>query len=69
MVYPYFSKREILYNKDPKVLGIGICQPYLLNKWEEGNAMETPSKFFRKQTEFLSVVQPDLILWPEASTP
>ena len=68
MVYPYFSKRETLHNKDKKTLRVGICQPYLLNKWEEGSATKH-KQILRKQTEFLSIIQPDLILWPEASTP
>ena len=68
MVYPYFLKRGTLIHMDEKTFRVGICQPYLLDKWEEGSAMKH-KQILRKQTEFLSIVQPDLILWPEASTP
>lgn len=68
MVYPYFQKREIMMDNDFKVVRIGICQPYLKDKWLEGRA-KLHKETLRKQTEFLSIMQPDVIVWPEASTP
>lgn len=68
MVYPYFLKRDIILDHDSKVVRVGICQPYLQDKWMEGKATEHKN-ILRKQTEFLSLAGPDVILWPEASTP
>jgi apolipoprotein N-acyltransferase len=49
-------------------LKVGICQPYLLDKWEEGRA-SMHKDILRRQTKFLSLLKPDLIIWPEASSP
>lgn len=68
MVYPYFLKRDTMLVSKERILRIGICQPYLQDKWMEGRATQH-KETLRKQTEFLSLVKPDVILWPEASTP
>ncbi len=68
MVYPYFLKRNSIESPEYKVLRVGICQPYLLDKWIEGRSVQH-KKTLTQQTEFLSLVEPDVILWPEASTP
>ena len=51
-----------------KKLKVGVCQPYLLDKWKEGRAL-LHKKILSQQTEFLALLDPDIILWPEASTP
>ena len=53
---------------ETKVLKIGICQPYLLEKWKGDNA-DLHKEILSRQTSFLGLMEPDLILWPEASTP
>jgi apolipoprotein N-acyltransferase len=68
MVYPFFSRMDRKEGGAVKTLRVGICQPYLQNKWMEGRAAEH-KETLSKQTEFLSLVRPDVILWPEASTP
>ena len=68
MIYPFFIERGSDIPRETKTLKVGICQPYLLNKWIEGRATEHKDTL-RKQTEFLSLAAPDIILWPEASTP
>ena len=68
MVYPYFTKIHSRSGNDERFIKVGICQPYLLDKWVEGRAVEHKEKL-RKQTEFLSLLEPDIIIWPEASTP
>ena len=47
---------------------IGLCQPYLLEKWKDGNA-GLHKEILKRQTLFLGLMNPDLIVWPEASTP
>jgi apolipoprotein N-acyltransferase len=68
MIYPFFIELGSRVARETKTLKVGICQPYLLNKWIEGRATEHKDTL-RKQTEFLSLANPDIILWPEASTP
>lgn len=68
MVYPYFLKLNTFSPNGDKTIRVGICQPYLTNKWQEGRAMEH-KEILRKQTQFLAMADADLILWPEASTP
>ena len=68
MVYPYFLKTHPAEGMNGRTLSVGICQPYLLDKWVEGRAVSHKERLC-KQTKFLSLLQPDIILWPEASTP
>jgi apolipoprotein N-acyltransferase len=68
MVYPFFSKFNTKDNFPEKTIRVGICQPYLQDKWEEGRAVQH-KETLRKQTQFLAHIKPDVILWPEASTP
>ncbi len=68
MVYPFFINQKTNRIADKKILKVGICQPYLLDKWQEGNAVKH-KQLLQKQSEFLSLAQPDIIIWPEASTP
>jgi apolipoprotein N-acyltransferase len=68
MVYPFFAQLKSQEDFPVKTLKVGICQPYLQDKWVEGRATKH-KETLRKQTRFLSLVRPDIILWPEASTP
>ena len=68
LLSPYFSGSTTTQSKEMKLIKVGICQPYLLDKWESGMASKH-KEILRKQTEFLAMLRPDLILWPEASTP
>ena len=68
VVYPFFSKFNTQGDIPAKTLRIGICQPYLQDKWIEGRAVQH-KQTLKQQTEFLSILKPDIILWPEASTP
>ena len=68
MVYPYFLKTHPAEGMNGRTLSVGICQPYLLDKWAEGRSVSHKERLC-KQTKFLSLLQPDIILWPEASTP
>ena len=68
MVYPYFRGNGSLQSESSRHLRVGICQPYLKDKWMEGRATEH-KQTLAQQTEFLSLMKPDIILWPEASTP
>ena len=47
---------------------MGVCQPYLLDKWKGGNAA-LHKDILSRQTSILGLMKPDLIVWPEASTP
>ncbi|MDA7756801.1 apolipoprotein N-acyltransferase [Opitutales bacterium] len=47
---------------------VGVCQPYLLNKWAPENIAHNKRTLI-EQTNVLSSLRPDLIVWPEASTP
>ena len=68
MVYPYFQGKSTPLDESSRLLRVGICQPYLKDKWMEGRATQH-KQTLTQQTEFLSLMQPDFILWPEASTP
>jgi apolipoprotein N-acyltransferase len=68
MVYPFFASSDSPSVQSEKTLRVGVCQPYLLDKWKEGRAVQH-KKILTQQTEFLSLLEPDIILWPEASTP
>ena len=67
MLSPFF----IFKNSNQSVaedLKVGLCQPYLREKWKGGNA-ELHKQILERQTLFLGLMKPDLIVWPEASTP
>ncbi len=69
MTAPFFlSYTQPKSPSNDQVVKIGVCQPYLTEKWESGRAV-MHKETLRRQTEFLSLLRPDLILWPEASTP
>lgn len=55
------------FAKDRRI-SVGICQPYLMQKWEQ-NAVQLHKSSLIRQTKFLGILDPDLIVWPEASTP
>ena len=68
MVYPYFQGNSFNHQEHSREMRVGICQPYLKDKWLEGRATQHKQTLVQ-QTEFLSLMKPDIILWPEASTP
>jgi apolipoprotein N-acyltransferase len=69
MVLPFFeNRRKAVSNEAQRVLKVGVCQPYLRDKWKENRVLEHKETLVR-QTKFLSLLNPDLIVWPEASTP
>lgn len=69
MVLPFFeNRRKAVSNEGQRVLKVGVCQPYLRDKWKENRVLEHKETLVR-QTKFLSLLNPDLIIWPEASTP
>ena len=47
---------------------VGVCQPYLIDKWISSNAKKN-KQILINQTRLLALQKPDLIVWPEASTP
>ena len=68
MVSPFFLADHRGTEGDSLKVKVGVCQPYLKNKWEGDNAA-LHKDVLRRQTRFLSLMTPDLIVWPEASTP
>jgi apolipoprotein N-acyltransferase len=67
MLSPFF----LIYKPESKVnhrFDVGVCQPYLLEKWKGGNAA-LHKDILSRQTSILGLMKPDLIVWPEASTP
>ena len=68
MVYPYFPGNSSNHQEHSREMRVGICQPYLKDKWVEGRATQHKQTLVQ-QTEFLSLMKPDIIIWPEASTP
>jgi apolipoprotein N-acyltransferase len=67
MVSPFFLFKN-KYSAESQKIQVGICQPYLRDKWKGGNA-EIHKDTLKRQTRFLGLMNPDLIVWPEASTP
>jgi apolipoprotein N-acyltransferase len=47
---------------------VGVCQPFLTNKWQS-ESVSLHKEILVRQTRFLALTNPDLIVWPEASTP
>ncbi len=69
MVAPFFLSRTIdTEGEEPLKLRVGICQPYLLDKWKTEKVHQHKA-ILKKQTMLLAAMKPDLIVWPEASTP
>ena len=63
-----FLKSTAASIQDKAKIHIGICQPYLKNKWSPENVSDHKNTLI-KQTTILASLSPDLIVWPEASTP
>ena len=69
MLQPFFgNQRQGSTYEETKVLKVGVCQPYLSEKWDGNRVLENKETLIR-QTKFLALLDPDLIVWPEASTP
>ena len=69
MLYPLFSpNKSDLINQQNISFKVGVCQPYLQDKWMASEAKKQKALLIR-QTKLISLLQPDLIVWPEASTP
>ena len=51
-----------------RTLKVGICQPFLTDKWQSESVVRH-KEILMRQTRFLALTKPDLIVWPEASTP
>ena len=60
-----FQQRKAVNDFSIKV---GVCQPYLIDKWKAENVSTNKRKLI-EQTKILATLGPDLIVWPEASTP
>ncbi len=67
MISPFFWIRDSS-KKEVREISIGLCQPYLLDKWKGDNA-DLHKEILSRQTRFLGLMKPDLIVWPEAATP
>lgn len=67
MLSPFFLFRKPANEKKHR-FDVGVCQPYLLDKWKGGNAA-LHKDILSRQTSILGLMKPDLIVWPEASTP
>ncbi len=63
---PFFLKTH--EGDSQRLLRAGFVQPYLLDKWMPGKA-SIHKETLRNLTLVTSAARPDLILWPEASTP
>ena len=50
------------------MLRAGFIQPYLLDKWEAGKAARHKDTL-RRHSHIIAATKPDVLLWPEASTP
>ncbi len=67
MVSPFFLFRNGAVEESEN-FKVGLCQPYLKEKWRGGNAL-IHKDTLKRQTLFLGLMNPDVIVWPEASTP
>ena len=72
MLSPLFIKVDkshltVHENEEPN-LRVGICQPYLKDKWISSNAQKNKNLLI-EQTKLVALQCPDVIFWPEASTP
>ena len=68
MLSPFWIKLGPSEEKASKVLSVGVCQPYLKNKWQ-GEMVNFHKDKLSRQTRFAALLEPELIVWPEASTP
>lgn len=70
MVSPFFLSRSSGGGVVPeqRTIKVGVCQPYLLDKWKKGK-VSLHKEILKKQTKIVGLMEPDLIVWPEASTP
>ena len=67
MLAPFFLTRP--NPKDQEVLmRVGFVQPYLVEKWQTGKATRHKETLGRLSL-MTAAAKPDIILWPEASTP
>ncbi|MEC8243388.1 MAG: apolipoprotein N-acyltransferase [Verrucomicrobiota bacterium] len=69
MLYPLFSRdKRVGHDNETVSFKVGVCQPYLKDKWIASEAKKHKASLIR-QTKLISLLEPDLIVWPEASTP
>ena len=68
MLWPLFMEKGGQNAAEKIKVRVGVCQPYLKNKWSPEN-IKSSKRTLVEQTKFLSSLNPDLIVWPEASTP
>lgn len=68
MLSPFWIKLGQSEEKISKVVSVGVCQPYLKNKWQ-GEMVNFHKDKLSRQTRFAALLEPELIVWPEASTP
>ena len=72
MLSPLFIKVDkshlSVHENEGSNLRVGICQPYLKNKWISSNAQKNKDLLI-EQTKLVALQRPDVIFWPEASTP
>ncbi|OUU42830.1 MAG: apolipoprotein N-acyltransferase [Verrucomicrobia bacterium TMED56] len=68
MLSPILFKNTYSNGSDKVSIRVGICQPYLLEKWSPENIKKNKQTLI-EQTKLLGSLSPDLIVWPEASTP
>ena len=69
MLYPLFSRdKRVGHDNETVSFKVGVCQPYLIDKWIASEAKKHKASLIR-QTKLISLLEPDVIVWPEASTP
>jgi apolipoprotein N-acyltransferase len=72
MLSPLFIKVDkshlSVHENEGSNLRVGICQPYLKDKWISSNAQKNKNLLI-EQTKLVALQRPDVIFWPEASTP
>lgn len=68
MLSPLFMEKGEGEAVEKIKIRVGVCQPYLTNKWAPEN-IKSSKRTLVEQTKILSSLNPDLIVWPEASTP
>ena len=68
MLSPLFFRSAKKEHHQIAEIRVGVCQPYLKNKWSPEN-ISSHKRTLIEQTKILSSLSPDLIVWPEASTP
>ena len=64
-----FSRdKRVGHDNETVSFKVGVCQPYLKDKWIASEAKKHKASLIR-QTKLISLLEPDVIVWPEASTP